>query len=81
MPPKLARLIGFGALGAIGLFVAVYALIIIVTFPRAPSGMTTPLDVVTWIAVGLVILALIATHLVIARQLLYIGKGGGPRRV
>jgi hypothetical protein len=75
MPPKFAKLAGLGALGAIALFVALYALIIKITVPGRSSGIDATQSVVTWIAVGLVILALAGLHVVIGRQLLDIGKG------
>ncbi len=80
MPPRIAKLVGYGAFGAIALFVVIFLLVFFVTLPRSAPGMTTVLDVVTWIAVGLMVLALAALHVVIARQLIYIGRGGGPRR-
>jgi hypothetical protein len=39
------------------------------------------LSVVSWISVGLVVLSLIAVHVAVGKQLLYIGRGGGPRPV
>ena len=81
MPPRVARLVGYGAFGAIALFVVIFLLILLLTLPRSAPGMTTVLDVVTWIAVGMMVLAMITLHIVVGRQLIYIGKGGGPRRV
>lgn len=80
MPPRLAKLVGYGAFAATLLFVLIFALVFIITLPRSAPGMTTTLDVVTWIAVGLMMLAIIGVHVLIGRQLLYIGRGGGPRR-
>jgi hypothetical protein len=45
------------------------------------GGMMPALSAVSWISLGLVVLALIAVHVVIGRQLLYVGRGGGPREV
>ena len=81
MPPRVARLVGYGAFGAAAAFVLIFLIVFLATFPRSAPGMTTVLDVVTWIAVGLMVLAVIALHVIIARQLLSIGRGGGPRRV
>lgn len=81
MPPRIAKLVGYGAFGAIALFVVIFLLVFLATLPRSAPGMTTVLDVVTWIAVGLMILAMITLHVIIARQLIYIGRGGPPRRV
>ncbi len=81
MPPKFARLAGLGAFGVIGFFVLLYVLVIWTTLPSSNSGMTTTLDVVTWIAIGCIIGAIVVVHLVVARQLLHIGRGGGPTKV
>ena len=75
MPPKFAKLAGMGALGAIAGFIALYALIIKITVPGNSSGIDRTQSVVTWISVGLVVLALAGLHVVIGRQLLAIGKG------
>ncbi len=80
MPPKFARLAGLGAFGVIGLFVLLYLLVIWTTVPSSSNGMTTVLDVVTWIAIGCIIVGIVVAHLVVARQLLHIGRGGGPTR-
>jgi hypothetical protein len=75
MPPKFAKLAGMGALGAIVLFLALYAFIIKLSAPGHYSGIDLTLGVVTWISIGLVVLALAGLHLVIGRQLLSLGKG------
>lgn len=76
MPPKIARLAGLGALGACAAFVALFALVAMISRPSRTGGMMPALSVVAWISVGLVVLALIAVHVVIARQLLEVAKGG-----
>lgn len=81
MPPKMARLAGLGAYGAIGFFILLFALVAWASRHTALGGMMPALSVVTWISVGLVVLALIAVHIVIGKQLLYLGRGGGPRGV
>ena len=75
MPPKFAKLAGMGALGAIVGFLALYALIVKITVPGRSSGIDATQSIVAWIAIGIVILALAALHVVIGRQLLGIGKG------
>jgi hypothetical protein len=62
------------------LFVALYALIVKITMPGRSSGIDGTQSMVTWISVGIVILALGAFHVVIGRQLLSIGKGRGRTR-
>ena len=81
MPPRIARLAGLGAYGACALFIAIFAYVAFISRHTATGGMMPVLSVVTWISVGLVVIALIAVHIAIARQLLYIAEGGGPRSV
>ena len=81
MPPKFAKLAALGAFGAVVLFVALYALVVKITIPGRSSGIDATQSIVTWIAVGIVILALGALHVVIGRQLLKIGRGRGRTRV
>jgi len=79
MPPKIARLAGLGAFGACAGFVAIFAYVAYLSRHTPTGGMMPALSAVTWISVGLVVLALIAVHVAIAKQLLAIGKGGGAR--
>ena len=81
MSPKIARLAGLGAFGACVVFVLLYAVVAWGSRHTSLGGMTPAEAVVTWISVGLVFLALIATHIVLGKQLIYLGKGGGPREV
>ena len=75
MPPRIARLIGFGAFGAVVLFVAIYALVVWASVPRSTGGIDRIEATVTWIAIGLVVLALVGLHIVIARGLLAFSRG------
>jgi hypothetical protein len=75
MPPRIARLAGLGAFGACGAFVALYAYVSYVSRHTATGGMMPVLSVVTWISVGLVVLALIGLHVVIAKRLLSLSRG------
>ena len=81
MPPKIARLAGLGAFGACVGFLALFALLAYASRHTVTGGMLTSMSVVTWISVGLVIVALLVVHVAICLQLLYIGSGGGPRGV
>lgn len=81
MPPKIARLAGLGALAACGAFAALFLYAAYISRHTATGGMMPALSAVSWISLGLVVLALIAVHIAIGRQLLHIGRGGGPRRV
>jgi hypothetical protein len=79
MPPKIARLAGLGAFGACAGFIAIYAYVAYISRHTATGGMMPALSAVTWISIGLVVLALIAVHVGIGKQLMYLGKGGGAR--
>ena len=81
MPPKIARLAGLGALGACAGFLALFAYVAYISRHTATGGMMPALSAVSWISLGLVVFALIAVHVAISRQLLYVGRGGGPRGV
>jgi len=81
MPAKIARLAGLGAFGACAGFVALFAFVAYISRHTPTGGMMPALSEVVWISLGLVVLALIAVHVAIGRQLLYIGNGGGPRGV
>jgi hypothetical protein len=75
MPPKIARLAGMGAYGACAFFVALYAYVAYISRHTATGGMMTALSVVTWISLALVVLALIAVHVVLGKQLLQLAEG------
>jgi TRAP-type C4-dicarboxylate transport system permease small subunit len=79
MPPKIARLAGLGAYAACAGFIALFAYIAYLSAPALTGGMMPALSVVSWISGAVVVLALIAAHVALGRQLMYIGKGGGPR--
>ena len=79
MPPKIARLAGLGAFGACAGFIALFAYVAYISRHTATGGMMPALSAVTWISLGVVVLALIAVHVSIGKQLLSIGKGGARR--
>lgn len=81
MPPRYARLAGLGAFGACGAFVVIYLYVAWLSRHTTTGGIMPVLSVLTWISVGLVVLALIALHVAIGKQLMYIGNGGGSRGV
>lgn len=71
---QIHRLMGFGALGASGFFLLIYAGFLFITRPGGDAGMDWTHRVVSWIGVGGIIAALIAVHVVIGLQLI------GPER-
>ena len=75
MPPRIAKFAAYGAFGAVVLFVAIFALIAYASVPRATGGIDGVEATVTWISVGLTLLALIGVHVVLARGLLDLSRG------
>ena len=75
MLAKIARLAGLGAYGAIAGMSAGYGFFIMLTAPSRTGGMDTTNAIVAWIGVGGVLLALIAVHIVLAKQLIRLGQG------
>ncbi|MEX2178181.1 MAG: hypothetical protein WD801_05695 [Gemmatimonadaceae bacterium] len=78
MPPKIARLAGLGAFGACAGLAALYLLVVLISRPSS-NGIDATNAVVTWIAVGGVVAALIVAHVVIGRQLLRLARGADVR--
>ena len=75
MPPKIARLAGFGAFAASGGLFAVYVGLVLLTLPGARDGIDVTNSVVAWISMSGVFAALIVVHIAIGRQLLLLSKG------
>lgn len=74
MPPKFARLASLGAIGVCLGVAAVYALIVYISLPTPTGGVNPVTFAVTAISVAGPVLALIAVHLVVARQLVAASK-------
>ncbi|HEU4642740.1 MAG TPA: hypothetical protein VFS44_09810 [Gemmatimonadaceae bacterium] len=75
---KLEKLAALGAFGVCAVLLAIWVLLIVITLPRRGAvggGIDITEAVVTWVAVGLVVLALIAVHVVFARRLLAMARG------
>lgn len=77
--PRFQKLAGLGALSVCLGLVAVYGLIAFISTPRATGGIDWAHATIVYIGVGLVILALIAVHVVLGRQLLAGARGATPR--
>lgn len=69
-PLTIPRLLGLGALGAGAGIAAGFLLVLYLTRPESSSGMDATSRLVTWIALGGVIVALVAVHVVLGLQLL-----------
>jgi hypothetical protein len=80
MSPRIARLAGLGAFGACAFFVALYAYVAYISRHTSTGGMMPELSVVTWISLALVVVALIAVHVAIGKQLMQVADGR-PRSV
>lgn len=76
MPPRIAKLAAFGAFGAVAFFLAIYVLIAVASVPRHTGGIDWIEAMVTWISVGIAVLALVALHIVFARALFDVARGG-----
>ena len=76
MPPRIAKLAAFGAFGAVAFFLAIYVLIVVAAAPRHTGGIDWIQAIVTWISVGVAVLAIVALHIVFARGLFDIARGG-----
>ena len=79
MPPRIAKFAAYGAFGAVLFFVALFGLVGYAALPRHTGGIDATQATVTWISVGLVVLALIAVHVLIARALLDVAEGSRRR--
>jgi hypothetical protein len=64
-------LAGLGAFAAAGGILAIYLLLVFITIPRPrTAGIDATNAALTWISVGVIILALVVPHVVYARILL-----------
>lgn len=72
---QIARLAGLGAYGAIAGMSAAYVGFIVLTAPTRGAGLDMTNTLVSWISVGGVLLALIAAHVAIGKQLLRLSQG------
>ena len=79
MPPKIARLAGFGAFAAGGGIATLYLLFVYITRPTASAGLDAPERFLAWFTVAGVVLALLGVHLLMGRQLLALAKGEAQR--
>jgi hypothetical protein len=72
---QIAKLLGMGAFGAIGGFGLGYGLLVMITAPSRTGGIDRIGAAVTWIAVGGVLLFIIAVHIMLGKQLLRLAQG------
>lgn len=75
MPPRIAKLAGLGAFGACAGLVALYGALVYITRPVSRGGIDSINAAVAWISLAGLILALVAAHIVIGKQLLQLAKG------
>ena len=74
MPPRIARLAGLGAYAASLGLLLVFALLLFGTRGSRFAGMDATMRMMTWIAVGGVIVALVLVHVMFARKLLDVAR-------
>jgi hypothetical protein len=79
MPPRIARLVGFGAFAASLGLVLLWALLLYVSRPTARGGIDRTQAIVAWIALSGMFAALIGAHVVIGRRLLDLGRDTARR--
>lgn len=75
MPPRIARLAGFGAFAACGALVALFALFLFITRPGPTSGMDPTSRFLAWLSVAGVLLALVGVHVLFGCRLLKLARG------
>lgn len=81
MSPKIARLAGLGAFAVCAVLVLLYAYVAYLSSPSPTGGIMMGTSVVAYISIFLVVVALIAAHIALGKQLMYIANNGGARRV
>jgi hypothetical protein len=81
MSPKIARFAALGAFGACAAFIALYAYVAWLSSPTPTGGILMSTSVIVYISIAVVVLALIAAHVAIGRQLMHIANGEEPRSV
>jgi hypothetical protein len=81
MPPRIAKLAGLGAFAVCAGLVALFVVLIFLTRSAPQGGLTPVLAYLTWLSLAVVFVCLIVVHVAVGKQLLYIGKGGGPTRL
>jgi len=79
MPPKIARLVGLSAFGAIAGFVVLFAFIFYLSWPSSTGGITPGLTAVSVISGVVVLLGLIGAHVALGKQLLALSEGRSRR--
>jgi hypothetical protein len=75
MPPRIARLAGYGAFAVCALLLALLTLFIAGTWPSSSSGLDATERFLSWFGVAGVLLALLGVHFVIGRRLLALARG------
>ena len=78
MPPKIAKLAGFGAFAACAGIVALFLLFVYGTRPTPSAGMDGTQRFITWLSVAGVFLALLGVHVMLGRRLLALSRGERP---
>ena len=77
--PRFQQLAGLGAFAVAFGILAVYALLAYIATPTGTAGIDWANAAIVYISAGMVVLALIAVHVVLGRQLLNAARSGSPR--
>ena len=75
MNPRVLQFAGLGAYGVCLGILALYGLVAYISTPKQTGGIDAAHASIVYIGVGLVVLALIAVHVVLGRQLLSAARG------
>lgn len=78
IPIRFARLAGLGAYGAAAGLALLCILLGYASRHTVTGGMRTDLAWVTWICLAVLFAAIIAAHVYLGKQLVRLGRGGGP---
>ena len=78
IPQKILHLAGLGAYGAAAGLALLCVAMGYASRHTLTGGMRTDLAWVTWISLAVLFAAIIAAHVVLGKQLLHLGRGGGP---
>ena len=76
---RAQQLAGLGAFAVCLGILGVYALVAFISTPSGTGGIDWTHAAIVYIGVGMVVLALVAVHVVLGRQLLAGAKGATPR--
>ena len=78
IPARIAHLAGLGAFAASAGLALLFILLGYASRHTLTGGMRWDLAWVTWISLGTLFAAIIVAHLYLGKELVRLGRGGGP---